>query len=193
MLLARFLLNCLNKSYNLAFIALKKIWNPGNLCHLCFIKNEGLLPQLLTQHNQLVKSAKECTWKFMITSNSARTRRVHSESQKLMKKWKDWNPLLCMWPAPPPHSYPLHVYVLCQWSHIGGLNLWLLRRSSLGSGPTPSPPYSLSRIPHRHTHQHHHSQHAMPNSCHHGFDSCSFLPALCPVDDPESAMLTPDR
>lgn len=73
-------------------------------------------------------------------------------------------------------SYPLYVYVRCRWGHINGVNLRLLRGSSLGSWPTPSPPYSLSGTPQRHAHQRHHCQHATPNSSHPNNDSNNLFP-----------------
>ncbi len=87
-----------------------------------------------------------------------------------MESWTDMQ--YCVWSVTvPPVSYPLYVYVLCGWGHVYRVDLWLLRRSSLGSRSTPSPPYSVSGIPQTHTHQHHHCQHVTAYSSHPSTDS----------------------
>lgn len=73
-------------------------------------------------------------------------------------------------------SYLLHVYVLHRLDCINGVNFWLLRRSSLGSRTTLSPPYSLSGIQQRHTHQHHRCQDTAPYSRHPNKDSNNLSP-----------------
>lgn len=113
------------------------------------------------EQNQSAKSAK-----VRCVAVSCTPPKFNQEEWKWCKPFLSWSPL----------SYPLQVHVLGQRRGVSGLNLRLLRRSSLGSGPTLSPTYSLSGIQHGGAYQKRCNEHGTPNFSH--GDSGRFYPSF---------------